>query len=157
MIITENRLRRLIQNIIKESSSMDQSINDIYRSSVIAILEHYISQLDQAHEKDFEPLDNAFDAFYDHKTSDYIIGFNYMMTKIADIFESIIGVSSNRFFASSSPLGRELLDIKMYIHYHMTKNGPVHMNILSIKNLVEEVLQKIKTKKLNLFEDEDVV
>lgn len=152
MRISEGKLRRLIRSIIKESSTMDhQSIND----KVMSILEHYISQLDQAYEND--SLDDAFDAFYGHKTSDYIIGFNYMMTNIAAIFESIIGISSNRFFASSSPLGRELVDIKINIYNHMDQNGPIHMNISSIKHLVEEVIQKIEDGSLSLFEDEDVV
>ena len=151
MRISESKLRRLIRNVIKESSTMDQSVHD----KVMAILEHYISQLDQAYEND--SLDDAFDAFYGHKTSDYIIGFNYMLTNVAAIFESIIGISSNRFFASSSPLGRELVDIKYTIYNHMDQNGPMHMNISSIKHLVEEVIQKLKDGSLSLFEDEDVV
>jgi len=81
MRISEGKLRSLIRSVIKESSMMDQSADD----KAIVILESYLSQLDQAYDND--SLDSAFDAFFDQKTSDYIIGFNYMMTKIADIFK----------------------------------------------------------------------
>lgn len=147
MRITENKLRRLIRRVIKESDVMDQSVND----KVIAILEHYLSQLDQAYEND--SLDDAFDAFYGHKTSDYFIGFNYMMTNVSAVFESIADTSSNRYFATQSPLGRELVDIKYKIYDHMDQNGPMHMNILSIKHLIEEVMQKLKDGSLSLLED----
>ena len=166
MRISESKLRRLIRSVIKESNMMDQSVHDVHDKEAITILEHYLRQLDQAYEKDAKgqnPLENAFDAFYGHKTSDILIGFNYMLTKIADIFESIIGISSNRFFASSSPLGRELVNIKInikdrfYRPIFRPENEPIHTTLLSIRYLVEEVVQKIKDGSLSLFEDEDVV
>jgi len=145
MRISENELRRVIRSVIKESIAPN---NQLANDKVITILKDFITSLDQAYDND--TLDDAFDGFYGHKTSDLFIGVNSMLTKVSDEFDSLCNPSVRGYFATQSPLGRYLLDIKMKIHYDMDLKGPIHQNILLIKHLVEKAIHQIEDGSLSI-------
>ena len=158
MRITENRLRRLIRNVIKESNMMDRSEND----QAIAILENYLSQLNHACNNN--TLDGAFDNFgRGSKTSNYYHGFSAtVMDKMVDIFGSISSFDSDspyleENFENYSPLGRELSKIKRQILQVLRDDkfhprGPTRKIIPPIIFLIEEVIQKLKDGSLSIVQ-----
>ena len=159
MRITENRLRRLIRNVIKESNMMDRSEND----QAIAILENYLSQLNHACNNN--TLDGAFDNFNGKKTANYYHGFAVTVIKIVDIFGSISSFDKNspyleENFDNYSPLGRELSKIRRQISQVLRDDkfhprGPARKIIPPIIFLIEEVIQKLKDGSLCIVQYDD--
>ena len=147
MRITEGNLRRLIRNVIKESSTPNKQIaND----KAIAILKNFIASLDQAYDND--TFDGAFDDLSGYKGdgTDLFIGINSMLTKLSYEFDSSCNSSIRGCFATQSPLGRYLFKMKMKIIYNADLKGPIHQNILLMKELVLKAIHQIEDGSLSI-------
>ena len=145
MRISESKLRRLIRSVIKESSAPN---NQLANDKVITILKNFIANLDQAYDND--TFDDAFDGFFGYKTSDLFIGINSMLKRVSDEFDSLCDSSVRGCFATRSPLGRYLLNIKTKLLYDADLEGPIHQNILLIKELVLKAINQIKDGSLSI-------